>query len=85
MIDHDGYGHVFVGVGNIRITYVPAADRRRAANWARSDVLRVQAYRRGTSGSLHRGAEFPVRDPDAMVRLIAALCEAYSQGREAAA
>ncbi len=41
----DGRGHVYTNVGNIRITYVPAADRSDSKNWLGSDVLRIQAYR----------------------------------------
>ncbi len=69
-------------VDNIRVTYVPAGDRPEDANWAGSDVIRVQAYRQDPteSHSLHRGAEFPLADNVAFCRLIETLCRVYRQG-----
>ena len=36
---------IYGEVENVRITYVPAGERRREANWAGTDVIRIQAYR----------------------------------------
>ncbi len=80
----DEPGHVCVRVGNIRVTYVPAADRTAVKNWAGSDILRVQAYKDPDSESLHKGAEFPVSTPEAFVDLISGLCSVYNEGRRRA-
>ena len=80
----DGPDHLCVRVGNIRITYVPAADRTETQNWAGSDVLRVQAYRDSESDALHKGAEFPVSTPEAFVDLLSSLCVVYNEGRRRA-
>jgi hypothetical protein len=53
----DGSGHLDAEVENIRITYVSASDRKPEADWAGSDVLRIQAYRGSDSKSLFMGAE----------------------------
>jgi hypothetical protein len=79
----DEHGHLYARVGNIRVTYVPAADRTEMQNWAESDVLRIQAYRDSESDALHKGAEFPVSTPEAFVDLISALCRVYNDGRRA--
>jgi hypothetical protein len=76
-IDTDSRGRRFIGVGNIRLTYIAAADRA-AGNWAGQDVIRVQAYRNAKSGPLHRGAEFPVGDPSDVLELVGAICRLYS-------
>jgi len=75
----DQANHLYTEVENIRITYVPAKDRGKDADWAGSDVIRLQAYK-GVGKSLHMGAEMPVQSPTAFVELITALCQAYSQG-----
>lgn len=80
-MERDGAGHLFVDIDNIRITYVPAADRDPDANWAGSDVLRIQSYRGADSSALHRGGEFPVASPEAFSQLIAGLCRVYIEGR----
>ena len=77
----DGAGHLFADVDNVRITFVPAADRKPKANWAGSDVLRLQSYKQETSGPLHMGAELPVASAEAFVALISALCSVYNEGR----
>jgi len=80
-LERDGPGHLYAEIENIRITYIPARDRTPEADWAGSDVLRVQAYRGDDDRSLHRGAELPVSSPDVFVELIAGLCAVYNQGR----
>ena len=80
----DGSGHLYAEVENIRITYVPASDRKPEADWAGSDVLRIQAYRGSHSKSLFMGAELPVQSPEVMVDMVAALCAVYNDGRRAA-
>jgi len=82
MTGTDSTGHVFVEVDNVRITYVPSRDRTAAANWAGSDVIRVQA-KKGHGDALHMGAEFPVADEMAFVRLIEGICQVYREGRGA--
>jgi len=67
-------------VGNLRITYVPARERKGARNWSRSDVVRIQAYR-GVGKALHRGAEFPVKSERDFIKLIKTLCDIYAEGR----
>jgi hypothetical protein len=67
-------------VGNVRITYVPSQERSEQADWAGSDVVRIQAYR-GRGRLLHRGAEFPVGDPADFIEFIRTLCEVYRLGR----
>jgi hypothetical protein len=78
----DGKGHVYANVSNIRVTYIPAADRDPDKDWADSDVLRVQSYRDGTSGALHQGAEIPIASPEIFGHFVAAICEAYADGRD---
>lgn len=79
----DSAGHLFQDVDNVRVTYVPAADRKPELNWAGSDVVRLQSYKQGTTGALHMGAELPVASPDAFVALISVLCAVYNEGRRA--
>jgi hypothetical protein len=81
-MQQDSVGHLYVEVGNVRLTYIPARDRSPEADWAGSDVIRVQAYKApGTADkSLHRGAEFPVADAAGFVELIAGLCSVYNTG-----
>jgi hypothetical protein len=75
----DGSNHLFTEIENIRLTYVPASDRSKDADWAGSDVIRIQAYK-GAGQALHMGAEMPVKSPTVFVRLIAALCAVYDEG-----
>lgn len=69
----DASGNAYIDLDNIRITYVPADRRSTAKNWAGQDVLRVCA-KRGNGNSLHRGAEFPITGPAAVLRFIEGLC-----------
>lgn len=82
-MERDSAGHLFVDIDNIRITYIPAADRNTEADWAGSDVLRIQSYRGTETSALHRGGEFPVGSIDAFSQFIAALCRVYVEGRDA--
>jgi hypothetical protein len=82
MIESDDRGQVFTRVGNIRVTYIPASGRNAEANWAGSDVVRVQSYKNSTDDSLHMGVEFPVPSPDSFAQLIAAICQVYVEGRK---
>ena len=81
-MNRDSRDHIFAEVGNLRITYVPADDRSNDANWAASDVLRVQAYRGGENSALHKGAEFPVSSSEEMIDLIQTLCNVYRAGQQ---
>lgn len=74
----DSRNHVYVEVENCRLTFVPAADRAESKNWAGSDVIRIQARRGDDSDALHRGAELPVGDSNAVLNLVAAICRLYS-------
>ncbi len=80
----DGKGHTFVDVENIRITYIPAADRDPDKDWVGSDVLRIQAYRGPDDRSLFQGAEFPISSSRSLVELISGLCILYLQSRSGA-
>jgi hypothetical protein len=81
-IQVDQSGNSFVEVGNLRVTYVPAAKRKEDKRWTDADVIRVQAYRGDPahSKSLHKGGEFPLRggDANALADLIAGICQLYS-------
>ena len=76
----DGSNHLYYEVQNIRVTYVPASDRRPEADWAGADVLRIQAYRGDQDASLHRGAEIPIRSAQEFGEFVAALCRTYIEG-----
>jgi hypothetical protein len=80
-LNRDGKEHLYAEVENIRITYIPATDRTPQADWAGSDVIRVQAYKGSNDKSLHMGAELPVSSPEVFGNLIAALCQVYIEGR----
>jgi len=73
-------------IDNIRVTYVPAAERPLEANWADSDVIRIQAYKQDPtiSHALHFGAEFPVAGGTALCRLIETICRVYRTGSQGA-
>jgi hypothetical protein len=74
----DKNGHCYVDVDNVRLTFTPAKDRPEAKNWSGKDVIRIQAYQVGEKGdALHMGAEFPIGDGDAMLRLISGICQLY--------
>lgn len=73
--------HCYLEVGNIRVTYVPAADRTDNSNWSGFDVIRIQAYQNDENKQLHKGAELPIESPDKFIELISALCSVYDNGR----
>ena len=77
----DAKAHLYAEVGNIRITYVPSAERQPSKDWASSDVLRIQAYKGGKDMSLFPGAEIPIPTSRVFVELIAALRSVYSEGK----
>lgn len=81
--DHGGTGNFYLDSGNLRVTYVPATGRGPEADWAGSDVVRIQAYRQDPADgqALHRGAEFPVTGELAFIQLVQTLCEVYRAGR----
>ena len=80
-MQRDSSDHLFADVGNLRITYIPAADRSDEADWADSDVLRIQAYK-GEGNALNLGPEFPVSSPEEMINLIQTLCNVYRAGQQ---
>src|SRR6266496_3258337 len=80
----DGRNHLYTDVDNIRATYVPALDRDPSADWSGFDVIRIQAYRGDEGKYLHRGAELPVSSSEVFVRLVAALCTLFNEGRPSA-
>ena len=77
----DSKGHAYVDVENIRITYIPAADREQSANWSGTDVIRVQSYKGDTDRSLHMGAEFPVPSSEVFGQVVAGICQVYADGK----
>ena len=79
-MEKDGSNHLYIDIDNVRITYVPSKDRDKSADWAGSDVIRIQAYK-GAGQSLHMGAELPVKSPRVFVKLIAGLCAVYDEGK----
>jgi hypothetical protein len=82
MLEKDKADHSYIEIENIRLTYIPVADRSQNKDWAGSDVMRIQAYK-GDGKSLHMGAEIPISSPEVMIDLIAALCQLYnSSNRE---
>lgn len=76
----DSPDHLYVDVENVRITYVPAKDRSPAADWAGSDVIRIQAYK-GHGKALNPGAELPIGSPETFIQFVSALCTVYNEGR----
>ena len=80
LLQKDSKNHLFAEVENIRITYIPASDRKPEADWAESDVLRLQAYKGSNDKSLHMGAELPISSPEEFGALVAALCRVYIEG-----
>jgi hypothetical protein len=77
----DSANHLYEELQNIRITYVPAADRTEKNNWAGSDVIRIQSHKGEKGNALHMGAELPIKNPDVFVEMIAKLCTVYHAGR----
>jgi len=80
-LQKDTRQHLYAEVQNIRITYVPAKDRAPGAEWAGSDVIRLQAYKGPSDKSLHMGAELPVPSPEVFGEFVAAICQVYVEGR----
>lgn len=81
--DEDTRGQKYVNIEKtVRITYVPGDDRRAAKNWAKQDVIRIQAYVAAKGGRLHRGAEIPVDGAAGVLKLIKALTELHEKIRE---
>jgi hypothetical protein len=80
-MEKDKNSHIYMEVSNIRITYVPSADRTENSDWAGHDVLRIQAYQNDTNKRLHNGAELPIETPDRFIEFISALCTVYNNGR----
>ena len=69
-------------VKNLRITFVPAAERRPEADWA-GDVIRIQAYRDpSVNQALMMGPEFPVETEADLERLFDTIRQVFRQGRE---
>ena len=77
----DARDHLYLEVGNIRVTYIPAKDRDRDADWSGTDVIRVQSYKSPENKSLHMGAELPVPSPEVFGQFVAAICQVYIEGR----
>jgi hypothetical protein len=74
---------VYEEVGNLRITFVPADERKPGADWAGSDVIRVQAFRQdpAISKSLNMGPEFPCNTEAELENVIGAIRRAFENGR----
>jgi len=75
-------GHVYIEVGNLRITYVPSKDRPPEKDWPGCDVIRIQAYRDSVSSALHRGAELPITGISGMRQMVKAIRKIYFAGRK---
>lgn len=80
----DSKGQLYADVDNVRITYVPAERPNPEAVWTRHDAIRIQAYREGTTGALHSGAELPIPSSEVFAQFVAAICQVYTDGRERA-
>jgi hypothetical protein len=70
-------------IGNLRITFVPADERNPSADWAGSDVIRIQAFRQdpSISKSLYIGPEFPCDSEADLENLVGAIRRAFERGR----
>lgn len=68
----------YENVAGLRITYVRAETRRPDAEWAGSDVIRIQRYKE--NGGLQRGAEMPV-SADNVIDLTTAILALYREHR----
>ncbi len=70
-------------VGNLRITFVPASERRPDADWAESDVIRIQAFRQdpSISKSLNMGPEFPCNTEAELENVVDAIRRVFESGR----
>jgi hypothetical protein len=74
----DSKGNIYTEIKNIRITHVKSANRAPDKDWPGKDVIRIQAYRDGTSKSLHRGAEIPIDNKSDISLIIDKFKEIYS-------
>jgi hypothetical protein len=77
----DSKGHIYGEVRNVRITYIPAADRAPEKDWPGSDVIRINALKE--AGGLHMGAEFPVPTPEHFASFVGTFCQIYAEGIQA--
>ena len=82
-IQTDGSGNRFVEVENIRITYQPKSKRNAEVDWAKGDMIRIQAHKgdKAESRSLFPGAELPVKNESAFIEFLQALCAVYRIGK----
>jgi hypothetical protein len=71
----DSAGQQYIDVDTVRLTYVPREMRTEKKDWAGRPVIRIQAYREGTSGPLHQGAEFPVDSREEVLSFVEAFCQ----------
>jgi hypothetical protein len=78
----DSANHWFVDVGNVRVTYVPAGDRRENAHRRECDAIRMQSYK-GHGRALNQGAEMPLTPENDLLELIESLCRLHRQGSAA--
>lgn len=81
----DSSGHQYLDIENIRVTFIPAEDRKPNKDWADSDVIRIQAYKGEKDNALHMGAEIPIKSPEVFGKCIAAICQIYVEGKKIAA
>lgn len=68
----DSKGNTYFDVGNIRITSVEET-------WSGDSGIRIQAYKSGTSGALHQGAELPIPDKRTAYDFLKAIHHALEQ------
>ncbi|WP_167597978.1 hypothetical protein [Leeuwenhoekiella sp. ZYFB001] len=76
-MERDSKGNIYTEIKNIRLTYVKSANRAPDKDWPGSDVIRIQAYRDGTSKSLHRGAEIPVDKKEDVIDIVSELLKIH--------
>lgn len=73
-------------IENVRVSYIPWADRKKPTDWAPGmDVLRVQAYRGPTNQRLFMGAEYPIGSEVDVERLIETIREVYAAAQQSVA
>jgi len=80
-VHEDGAGNVYCEVENLRVTYVPAASRSTAKNWAGKDVIRFQTYGGDDSAKLYPGPELPVSSEETVTELVSALIRVFLASR----
>ncbi len=82
MIQQDGSSQFYINIHNdeYRITYVRAIDRAPGANWAGSDVIRIQAYK-GSGNCLNPGPEIPINSENDVYEIISAMCHLVDASR----